>query len=251
MRSTQRSVRIFLDSSPTDGQLALAPEEAHYLATVLRLRAGDAVTAFNGRGMEWSTRVTGLTRRAGLLEVLETLPPLAESALDLTLAQAVVKSEAMDTIIQKATELGVTRIAPIITQYCVVRLDEQRIDKRLAHWRRISRSACEQSGRHLAPEILAPTPLRDFLSRGDAHRLRIMLDPRAHATAAAALPQSASALDVIVGPEGGFGPRDEAEFDEYPVRRLRCGPRVLRADTAAIAICALAQERWGDLTDGR
>jgi len=105
-----------------DGQLALAPEEAHYLATVLRLRTGDAVTAFNGRGMEWTTRVTGLTRRAGLLEVLETLPPLAESRLDLTLAQAIVKSEAMDAIVQKATELGVTRIAPIVTEYCVVRL---------------------------------------------------------------------------------------------------------------------------------
>ena len=250
MRSTQRSVRIYLDSTPTDGQLALAPEEAHYLATVLRLRAGDSVTAFNGRGMEWSTRVTGLTRRAGLLEVIETLPPLAESALELTLAQAIVKSEAMDTIVQKATELGVTRIVPIVTQYCVVRLDPDRIGKRLAHWQRIARSACEQSGRHLAPEIVAPLGLEEFLGRGERDRLRIVLDPRAPGADAAALPPTAAAADVVVGPEGGFGPADEALFATHPIHRLRMGPRVLRADTAAIAICAFAQQRWGDLTGG-
>ena len=247
MRSAQRTVRIFLDSSPSDGQLALAPEEAHYLATVLRLRAGDAVTAFNGRGMEWNTRVTGLTRRAGLLEVLETLSPLAESSLNLTLVQAIVKSEAMDTIVQKATELGVSRILPILTEYCVVRLDAERIDKRLSHWQRIARSACEQSGRHRAPEILRPVTLTEYLDDVSSDTLRIMLDPRAvqHPDP---LPDSAQNVHVIVGPEGGFGPRDEATLEEGNCHRLRMGPRVLRADTAAIAICAFAQQRWGDLS---
>jgi 16S rRNA (uracil1498-N3)-methyltransferase len=245
MRSTQRSVRIFLDSTPTDGQLALAPEEAHYLATVLRLRAGDVVTAFNGRGLEWSTRVTGLTRRAGLLEVIDTVEPLAESPLDLTLVQSVVKSEAMDTIVQKATELGVTRIAPVISEYCVVRLDSERIAKRLSHWHRIARSACEQSGRHRAPAILPPVPLHEYLRAGAA--LRLVLDPRAVPDEHAQPPESANAVEVIVGPEGGFGPRDEAAIESSDVRRIRFGPRVLRADTAAIAGCTWAQNRWGDL----
>jgi 16S rRNA (uracil1498-N3)-methyltransferase len=245
MRSTQRSVRIFLDNKPTDGQLALAPEEAHYLATVLRLRAGDAVTAFNGAGMEWNTRVTGLTRRAGLLEVLDTVQPLAEPQLQLTLVQAVVKSEAMDTIVQKATELGVARIAPVICEYCVVRLDEQRIAKRLAHWTRIARSACEQSGRHLPPEILEPVPLQQHLDAEAA--MRMVLDPRADSDARASLPQAATAVEVIVGPEGGFGPRDEPLLDRAGTRRIQFGPRTLRADTAAITACVWAQERWGDL----
>lgn len=245
MRSTQRSVRIFLDSTPADGQLALAPEEAHYLATVLRLRPGDAVTAFNGRGLEWHTRVTGLTRRAGLLEVIETVQPLEESALDLTLVQAVVKSEAMDTIIQKATELGVRCIAPVISEYCVVRLDEERIGKRLAHWQRIARSACEQSGRHRAPEIRPPVPLHQYLDSPAA--LRLILDPRASSDAQDELPDTAAAVEVLVGPEGGFGPRDEALLEAANARRLRFGPRILRADTAAIVVCAWAQARWGDL----
>jgi 16S rRNA (uracil1498-N3)-methyltransferase len=246
MRSTQRSVRIFLDNTPIDGQFALAPDEAHYLATVLRLRTGDAVTAFNGRGMEWNTRVTGLTRRAGLLEVLDTVQPLAESSLRVTLVQSVVKSEAMDAIVQKATELGVARIAPVVTEYTVVRLDAERAARRLAHWRRIARSACEQSGRHIAPEILEPVPLHRYLA--DAGVLRLVLDPRARTDARADLPQVTTAVEVIVGPEGGFGPRDEALIDATAAQRLRFGPRVLRADTAAIAICAWAQERWGDLS---
>jgi 16S rRNA (uracil1498-N3)-methyltransferase len=246
MRSTQRSVRIFLDNTPTDGELALAPEEAHYLATVLRLRAGDAVTAFNGRGMEWNTRVTGLTRRAGLLEVLNTVQPLEESELDLTLVQSVVKSDAMDTIVQKATELGVARIAPVVSQYCVVHLDAERITKRLAHWRRIARSACEQSGRHRPPDILDPVPLHEYLA--GTGPLRLVLDPRACTDARTELPATATAVEVFVGPEGGFGRRDEDIIDAAEVWRLRFGPRVLRADTAAIAICAWAQERWGDLS---
>lgn len=246
MRSTQRSVRIYLDNTPADGQLALAPEEAHYLATVLRLRAGDAVTAFNGRGMEWNTRVTGLTRRAGLLEVLDIVPPLAESQLRLTLVQAMVKSDAMDTIIQKATELGVARIAPVASEYCVVRLDAERVTKRLTHWRRIARSACEQSGRHVVPEILEPVSLHEHL-RNDGP-LRLVLDPRATGNTRAELPTATSEVEVIVGPEGGFGSRDEAIIADSGVQRIRLGPRVLRAETAALAICAWAQERWGDLS---
>lgn len=245
MRSQQRSVRIFLDSSPTDGQLALAPDEAHYLATVLRLRAGDSVTAFNGRGAEWNTRVTGLTRRAGLLEVLDKVEPLAEPQLELTLVQAIVKSEAMDTVIQKATELGVARIQPVVSEYCVVRLDADRVTRRLAHWRRIARSACEQSGRHRAPDIAEPLALHELLSQPGGHRF--VLDPRAPAPAAIELPQSLGIVEVIVGPEGGFGPRDEESISASDVQRLRFGPRILRADTAAIAACTWAQERWGDL----
>jgi 16S rRNA (uracil1498-N3)-methyltransferase len=245
MRSQQRSVRIFLDSSPSDGQLALAPEEAHYLATVLRLRAGDAVTAFNGCGTEWSTRITGLTRRAGLLEVLDTVQPIAEPQLELTLVQAVVKSDAMDTIVQKATELGVTRIAPIVSEYCVVRLDGERITKRLAHWRRIARSACEQSGRHKTPEITTPVPLHEHLAQTGP--LRILLDPTAQSQPRYEPPATARRVEMIIGPEGGFGPRDAAVIADSDARRMRFGPRILRADTAAITACAWAQERWGDL----
>ncbi|MGD8808070.1 MAG: 16S rRNA (uracil(1498)-N(3))-methyltransferase [Gammaproteobacteria bacterium] len=247
MRSAQRSVRIYLNSSPADGQLALEPAEAHYLATVLRLRAGDEVTAFNGRGVEWNTRVRGLTRRAGLLEVLDTRSPLAESNLQLTLVQGVVKSEAMDTIVQKATELGVSRIVPVVTEYCVVRLDEDRSARRLAHWQRVARSACEQSGRHRPPEITSPISFEDYLDRSAAGGLRLMLDPRGRADTLHELPTAAAAVDVIVGPEGGFGPRDEALVTDGAILRLRFGPRVLRADTAAISVCAFAQQRWGDL----
>ena len=247
MRSTQRSVRIFLDNTPTDGQLALAPEEAHYLATVLRLRTGDAVTAFNGRGMEWNTRVTGLTRRAGLLEVVDTVQPLAESELELTLVQAIVKSEAMDTIVQKATELGVKRITPVLTEYGVVKLDEARAEKKRDHWQSVAASACEQCGRVRLPLIDAPLPLKHwFGNKAERVDTELILQPGA-ATPLTGIEAPKTKVCVLIGPEGGFSDGELEDADVAGFRPVSLGPRVLRTETAAVATLAILQSLWGDL----
>lgn len=245
MTHSRRAARLFIQTAARGTSVALSESDAHYLANVLRLRVGDGVTAFDGRGREWRTTIQTLNRRHGVLALIEPVPALAESQLDLTLVQALVKSEAMDSIVQKATELGVTTIRPVLTEFSVIRLDEARIERRLGHWQRIARSACEQSGRHVPPEIRRPEKLEGCLAALATAELRLVLDPSAAQTPA--LPTSVARAAVVVGPEGGFGPADDALLDAWGCRRLRLGRRVLRADTAAIAICALAQQQWGDL----
>jgi 16S rRNA (uracil1498-N3)-methyltransferase len=247
MKPSRRTPRLLVDVSPRSGQLHIEANDSHYLSSVLRLRAGDEVVAFDARGHEWLTRAATLTRRGGVLEVLAPIEPLPESSLHFTLVQALVKAEAMDLIVQKATELGVTRILPVRTEFSVVKLDSDRAEKRMQHWLKIARSACEQSGRHRPPEIGAPVDLTDCLTElTRSHDVVVVLDPRAP-TAAMALPERPASAAAIVGPEGGFGPRDERDLDAARCTRWVLGPRTLRADTAAIAVCVEIQRRWGDL----
>jgi 16S rRNA (uracil1498-N3)-methyltransferase len=245
VRHSRRDVRLFIDASLEGDTLLLADSDAHYLANVLRLRVGDRVTVFNGRGQEWRAEVRILARKHGALALIEPAAPLRESALELILVQALVKAEAMDAIVQKATELGVTAVWPVMTEFSVVRLDEERGARRLAHWQRITRSACEQSGRHTPAVIRPPCELGDCLAALEASDVKLVLDPLA--TVPPRLPAHASSATVVVGPEGGFGPGDTALLERAGCQRLRLGGRILRADTAALTICALAQQRWGDL----
>ncbi|HUQ51003.1 MAG TPA: RsmE family RNA methyltransferase, partial [Gammaproteobacteria bacterium] len=160
--------------------------------------------------------------------------------------QALPKSDAMDLIVQKATELGVRALVPVYTEFSVVKLDEERTARRVDHWRKIAQSACEQCGRHRPPSIEPPATLVDAFAALPAGVARVALDPKAeHAFGSQALPEPA--LIVAVGPEGGFGPADWRRLDAAEFARMTLGRRVLRAETAALAVCAIAQSRWGDL----
>ena len=245
MKQSRRAARLFTLSPPRDDSLYLDDRDAHYLSSVLRLRVGDHVTAFDGCGHEWHATIRSLTRRGGELALIESTPALPEPTLDLTLVQALVKSDAMDTIIQKATELGVTRIWPAISQFSVVQLDPGRASRRLAHWQRVARSACEQSGRHVPPEIRLPSALDECLDALATEGVKIALAPDAEP--GMQWPTDVASAAVIVGPEGGFGPNDRPLLEAAGCLHLRLGGRVLRADTAAITACALAQQHWGDL----
>src|SRR5690606_9528735 len=152
----RRNVRLFLERELGGERLPLGEREAHYLGHVLRLRNGDRLVAFDGRGTERVAIVRALGRRGAELELGETLEPLPESPLELVLVQALVKSDAMDWIVQKATELGVRAIAPVYSEFSVVKLEEERSERRVEHWSRIARSACEQSGRHVPPTVQPP-----------------------------------------------------------------------------------------------
>ena len=243
--ASNRNPRLFVERELDGDSVLLDEREAHYLGTVLRLARGDELVAFNGRGAERVALIGSLQRRGAVLELRTALAPMAESPLDLTLLQALPKSDAMDLVVQKATELGVRTLAPALTEFSVVRLDAERSERRIDHWRKIARAACEQCGRHRPPTIAAPLPLADALAALPAVGARLALDP----TAAQALDEQAAprqGLVIAVGPEGGFGTADWRRLDGAAFVRVALGPRVLRAETAAVTACAVAQSLWGD-----
>src|SRR5215468_9761740 len=155
----RRVPRLFLERDLSGDKLALDEGEAHYLGHVLRLKRGDELVAFNGLGTERLASVVSLQRRGAELELRATGDALPASRLELTLVQALPKSDAMDLIVQKATELGARAIVPVYTEFGVVKLDAERAERRVEHWRKIAQSACEQCGRHTPPTIAAPAEL--------------------------------------------------------------------------------------------
>src|SRR5688572_11240109 len=244
MPITHRSPRLYIERELAGTSLALDESEAHYLGHVLRLARGDRLVVFNGRGTERDASVDSLQRRGATLALAATRSPLPEPSLDLTLVQALPKSDAMDLIVQKATELGVRTLVPVHTEFSVVRLDAERSERRLDHWRKIAQSACEQCGRHSPPQIEPVAPLADALASLPSGT-RLALEPAAQRTLADETPTNG--LVVAVGPEGGFGAMDWRRLDAAGFERVALGPRVLRAETAALTVCAIAQSRWGDL----
>jgi len=173
----RRIPRLYLERDLSGDTLTLDEREAHYLGHVLRLERGDELVAFNGRGTERRATVGSLQRRGAELELRTSVDALPASQLELTLIQALPKSDAMDLIVQKATELGASAIVPVYTEFSVVKLDAERAERRVEHWLKIAQSACEQSGRHVPPTITAPVELASYLEVLGAGDARLALDP--------------------------------------------------------------------------
>jgi 16S rRNA (uracil1498-N3)-methyltransferase len=242
----RRIPRLYVDRDLGRDRAQLTERETRYLGNVLRLRRGDSVLAFNGRGQERFASISSLSRAHGELTLLDPIDPLPESTLPLTLVQALPKTEAMDLIVQKATELGLKSLWPVNTDFSVVKLDAERAARRAEHWRRIAQSACEQSGRHSPPQIEPVRPLAEALDAMANDSIRLVLDPRAGSTFADTPPPHDDVF-LIIGPEGGFSESDMQRLDERGCQRLRLGPRTLRVETAAIVAVGLLQVQWGDL----
>lgn len=242
-----RTIRLFIDTPLEAGrELALPEDISRHALRVLRLGPGDAVVLFNGNGAQYPARLTTVaahTTRARI-EAVET--PVRESPLRVTLVQAVARGEKMDWIIQKATELGVARILPVVTERCEVKLDAARGDRRLEHWRAVALAACEQCGRNVLPELAPPAPLAARLAVPNVQaEARWMLHPGA-ATRLRDLAPGISDLALAVGPEGGFGDADVADLRQAGYRALALGPRTLRTETAGLAAVAALQVLAGD-----
>lgn len=248
MRNLTHNVsRLFVDGDLSRNVVEIGNREAQYLGHVLRLKQGDQVVVFNGRGDERLAAITSLARRRPELAIVANLEPLAEPRLELTLIQALVKSEAMDTIVQKAAELGVRTLVAVKTDFSVIKLDDRRAARRVVHWNKVARSACEQSGRHRPPDIGIATSLAQCLDGLPSTGIRIVCQPGS-TTRLAGVDREAESVSMLVGPEGGFSAADLESIDAAGFSRIVLGPRVLRADTAAIAACTLAQSIWGDFT---
>jgi 16S rRNA (uracil1498-N3)-methyltransferase len=238
-----RSPRLFVDASLTSGAtIALDRAQAHYLAHVLRLKSGDRVLIFNGRDGEWTARLDGAKRGAALIADSQTRPQTA--ATDLHYLFAPLKAARLDYMVQKAVEMGVSRLVPVLTRHGQVsRVNPERL-------RGNAVEAAEQCGILNVPDIAAATALsRALAACGPARWLVFCDEGAAVANPAAALSTIApgSPLAVLVGPEGGFAEDERAMLLAAPhVVRLSLGPRILRADTAAVAALAVVQTVLGD-----
>ena len=240
-----RVPRLFLPAVLDEGAtLVLSEERAHYLKTVLRLRVGAELVVFDGAGDEFEAEVDALSRAESRLRLGSRRVRSAESPLSLHLGLGISRGDRMDLVIQKAVELGVSAISPLIAERTVVRLDDERRATRWVHWQRVAQSACEQCHRNRTPQLAEPQPLKRWL---DAVRgTRLLLDPAGpHAIGDVA--PTAEGIVLLSGPEGGFSPCERAQAEAAGFMRVRFGPRILRAETAAIAALTAAQLLWGDL----
>ncbi|MBX3662325.1 MAG: 16S rRNA (uracil(1498)-N(3))-methyltransferase [Burkholderiales bacterium] len=236
----------FPDLIADHGRCRLSPAKSHHLAQVLRLEVGDPVELFDGQGTAHDAVITDCARGAVSLQVGARRNEQRESPLRVTLAQALSSGERMDYTIQKAVELGVSGIQPLLSERCVVRLSGERAEKKQAHWQGVVVAACEQCGRNVVPAVNRLLALRDWLMQpGPADGLRLLLAPGAETTLGR-LPRPAGAITVLAGPEGGLSPTELEDAVRAGFTPLRLGPRVLRTETAAVALLAAMQALWGD-----
>ena len=240
--------RLFVDGRLSGGaKLRLGAEQARYIGRVLRLRVGDRLHVFNGEDGEFSAEILAMARSSGTLQLGDHLDVATESPLKVHLVQGISRGERMDFVVQKATELGVKRISPVLTEYGVIKLDADRAAKRCEHWQKVAASACEQSGRIRPPLIDTPVPLKTWFGEqpGDADVDLLLRPGAAKPLAAIAAPETKAC--ILIGPEGGFSPVEYEDAAVAGFTEVSLGPRILRTETAAIAAVAVMQSMWGDL----
>jgi len=241
-----RTLRSFVDLPLAIGLRFPLPEAASaHLVKVLRMDVGSPCVLFNGDGFDYDARLVSWQKRGARVETLDGRAVGNESPLAITLAQGIARGDKMDWILQKATELGVARIAPVVTDRTEVRLDAERADKKSQHWRGVLAAACEQSGRATLPELLPPQALAKFAG-GDGNTHRLVLDPEAGQSLAELRLQPGDAITLVIGPEGGLSERDLMMLRAGGYTGLRLGPRILRTETAGVAALAALNALYGD-----
>jgi 16S rRNA (uracil1498-N3)-methyltransferase len=243
-----RLTRVYVGAPLTPGSVVELPSDtASHLAKVLRARAGDELVLFNGDGREFAGAIEGVRGSRVSAAVGDGRPVDRESPIAVTLVQCVPRGDRMDFVVQKATELGVFRIVPVLSQRSVVRLDARQAESKAAHWRAVSVSACEQCGRNRLPVIETARPLLNYLGEpAAAAGPRLVLEPgcglRYDETE-----DPVSCAEVAIGPEGGFAPDELEAFRVAGFSRIGLGPRILRTETAAVAAVTWLQTRFGDM----
>lgn len=238
--------RIYADIDLVDGAKVTLGEEAyHHLVVVLRRIRGDAIVLFNGRGGEHGATIEKVGKREFDVRIGPRRDVERESPLPITLVQAVSKGERMDYTIQKAVELGVTAIQPVITDRVVVRLDAERWARKQEHWQGIVVAACEQSGRTRIPRVAPVRDLNDWMPTCPPDAFRLILSLTVTPTVAKRAP--GQPIVLLVGPEGGWSEIERKLADLAGFAGLALGPRVLRTETAGVAALAVLQSQWGDM----
>ncbi len=233
------------------GRAILAGQELEHLRRVLRLTVGDAVTLFDDAGWEHQAVIRNLHPDRGELEIRRSYEAGRESPLALALALGLTKGEKMDFVVEKATELGVRSIMPFTSSFTVPKLDDKKIAKRTERWQKIALSAAKQCGRTQVPEILPLCEFRSMVEGAGASRLKILFWEKESACSLRQLHQengNATAILVAIGAEGGLSDAEAQWAMERGFASVHLGRRILRAETAAVAVLSLVQFLWGDLS---
>jgi 16S rRNA (uracil1498-N3)-methyltransferase len=213
----------------------------------LRLQAANKLIIFNGDGVEYLGQINTINKKSIEVALLSEQACAREPSLNLHLIQAISRGERMDYTVQKATELGVASIIPVISERCEVKLTPERLEKRQSHWQQIAISACEQTGRNQIPTVHSPKPFSQALRHSGG--LALALDPDAAQTLSALVidfPQLPSSVFILIGPEGGLTPTEIQLAKQHGFYGLRLGKRVLRTETAGPVVLAVLHAYWGD-----
>lgn len=238
-----RLSRLYTPQALAAGSSAeLDEQRSHYLSRVLRLTVGARINVFNGDGQEFPAAITAVGKKSVQVALGTPFTPDTESPLHTVLGLGISRGERMDYAIQKSTELGASVIVPLFTENCEVRLDGERQDKRLEHWRGVAISACEQCGRVRPPLIEAPQTLAQWVSSEPAG-LKLLFDH----TQAASLPQQKpeQGVALLIGPEGGLAPAEIAKSQAAGFTGIALGKRIFRTETAPVAALSVLQYLWG------
>jgi 16S rRNA (uracil1498-N3)-methyltransferase len=230
----------------TDSHINLDEQASHHLSKVLRARVGDHITLFNGEGGEYDAAIISINKKSVEVQVGTFNNRSAESPLQLCLAQGISRGEKMGYIIQKAVELGVTQIVPLLTERCTVKLDEERRQKRFQHWQTIIVNACEQSGRNRIPELVVPQTYESWIGTASAD-LCLVLAPQAVEKIERSKVNANGKIVLLIGPEGGLSEQEIEQSVQKGFKPVNIGPRVLRTETAATAALTILQCIFGDM----
>lgn len=222
----------------------LEPGPSQHLARALRMQVGDALILFDGRGGEYPATISALGKKQVSITTGAHSDREVESPIAIHLGIAISRGDRMDWVVQKATELGVSAITPLLTERTEVKLKGERADKKIAHWQQVATSACEQCGRNRIPELNPLATVAAWLPGCDQD-VRLVLHHRA--TTETTEPPSPHSAALLIGPEGGLSESEIALAESNGFRSLQMGPRVLRTETAPLAAITLLQARWGDL----
>lgn len=233
------------DTISVDSELTLTSDAAHHVANVLRLKNGHPVVLFNGDGNEYSATIIDAQRRQVTIEIDSKLAIDPQSPLPVHLGQGISKGDRMDIVLQKATELGVTHITPLITERCAVKLDEKRWEKKLQQWQKIIQGACEQCGRNTLPVLNPVTVVKEWLAES-TQQTRLVLSPGSQQRLSQ-LAANTAGFRLLIGPEGGLSDAEVHQSQEAGFKACSLGPRILRTETAAIASLSVLQATFGDL----
>ena len=246
-----RVSRLFLEGDYQPNQLIPLPkEQAHYALTVLRLKDGYLIEAFNGEGWVAKGKLVVTSRRTADFQIEELSQPETESPLKTTLVQGISRGDRMDYSIQKSVELGVTHIQPIFTDRCEVKLQADKLEKRRLQWQQIATNACEQSGRTRLPQILPIITYQDWLEsqQNNDKLFGLVLDPYAVNSLKTVTPPAENTnTQILIGPEGGLTKEEVVQASQIGLTPVQLGPRVLRTETAGPAVLAILQTLWGDI----
>ncbi len=228
-------------------RLLLPKEQSHHLINVLRMNLEEPVIIFNGEGGEYECRIDEIKKNSAILSVHNFLAVNRESPLPIILAQGMSRGERMDYTIQKATELGIQTIQPMFTEFCTVKLPEDRAEKKIAHWQAIAISAAEQSGRTAIPQIKNPVHFGHLLQSFIPSQGTLLIGDTEGGEPIKTLSLPECLIVLLIGPEGGFSEAEISAAIDAGAKRISLGPRILRTETAGIIAAALLQNYFGDL----